>query len=434
MSMLSRFAAMSSVKSIDYVGGHAATVTASTTDQVITFGGNLTGGLASSASAGDLVLVHFATGTTVDRNLVVSGYTEITEQYANDTLDINFVVAYKFMGATPDTTVTLTGGTLNTADGGSIVIQVFRGVDTNLVQDTAPVVAATLNTALVNPGAITPNTLGAIIVASGGAGHARGASQTYSSTDLTNFRSAGSGNVTNDSSVGAGYKVWSGGPFDPAAWTWSAADSAQYSYGACTMALRPARTNPPTYVNVSAVAEVTGTSLVLDKPTNTADGDIMVAFIYADAGVTVTPPSGWNEVLDSNTVSSTNAYAAHKTASSEGASYTFTLSSSANATGFIITYRNAVYDTVGAVNASTQAASITVSDYAVVLYFAADDNTALASASLAGWTERVRSALSLNSVACYEQYDYAGATGTVTAITTTGTAKELSFLLSLKPA
>lgn len=221
---------------IEYVGGYAEAFVGTTSDVTITFGGNLIGGLDSSASAGDFVLVWFGTSSTTDRNLVVSGYTEVIELYRNSlNRDTNMVIAYKFMGSTPDTTITLTGGTLNTADAGTIVVQVFRNVN-----QTTPIesyTTTTNGTAIPNPPDSNPVGDGVWIVGGGAGGHSQGV-QTYSSSDLTNFLSVGADD-TNDSTIGAGYIAGSTDT-NPATFVFSGSSSFQDSYAAATIVLSPA--------------------------------------------------------------------------------------------------------------------------------------------------------------------------------------------------
>lgn len=230
--------------SIQYVGGYVQAFAGTAGNITITLT-SLTGGLASSPAAGDLVIVYFGAGSLSDINLIVSGYTEIVELYSNDTYDTNLVVARKFMGATPDTSFTLTipsgntspTGTLDNA--GAVAVQVWRGVDSVTPLDVTQTTDAGTDTVLCDPPAITPTTSGAIIVSGGAGGHSRGPLATYSSSDLTAFLSA-AGNDGNDVTIGLGYRVWTSGSFNPAAFTFSAIDSASFSWAAVTLALRPA--------------------------------------------------------------------------------------------------------------------------------------------------------------------------------------------------
>ena len=97
-----------------------------------------------------------------------------------------------------------------------------------------------------------------------------------------------------------------------------------------------------------------GTTLVIDKPTGTVDGDVMIAVIgvvFEDSTWTV--PSGWTELYDQGV--KPNLCVARRTASSEGASYTFTSSASRVSGGSILTYRNAAYDVIGSATTGTAA-------------------------------------------------------------------------------
>lgn len=222
---------------IQYVGGYVQGFSGQTTDRIITLT-SLTGGLASAPAGGDIVIVYFGTGSVVDRNLVVSGYTEIAELYRGDTYDTNLVAAYKFMGSNPDTSFTLTGGTLNIDDAGAIAVQVWRGVDETTPLDVTRTTDTGIDTVLCDPPAITPITSGAIIVAGGAGAHA-GGTQTYSSPDLSGFISVG-GNDVVDVTIGLGYTIWTSGTFDFAPFTFSGTDTVASTWASVTLALRPA--------------------------------------------------------------------------------------------------------------------------------------------------------------------------------------------------
>ena len=222
---------------IEYVGGYVEGFVGTTSDVTISLT-SLTGGLASAPAAGDLVIVYFGTGSTADRNLVVSGYTEIVELYSNDSLDTNLVVARKFMGGTPDTSFTLTGGTGSANDAGAVAIQVWRGVDTVTPLDVSDKTLTGINTILADFENIIPVTTGAIILA-GAAGAHNNNTGVYSSSNLTAFLTA-LGNDNTDVTIGLGYYVWTSGSFTPNRLTFSAANSTAFSYASCVLALRPA--------------------------------------------------------------------------------------------------------------------------------------------------------------------------------------------------
>ena len=99
------------------------------------------------------------------------------------------------------------------------------------------------------------------------------------------------------------------------------------------------------YRSVSAVETGTGTSVVIDKPTGVAAGDMLVAFIAVTPVKEVTPPAGWTEVVavyddgGPRVVLGLSKLAT----GAEPADYEFTLSASTDFSGHII----AVYSDTG---------------------------------------------------------------------------------------
>jgi hypothetical protein len=232
---------------IEFVGGNTAGKAGGTSGtSTIALDAGLTGGIASAVAAGDLVIAVFATGSTANRTLsITDGSTEYTlidaEQYGADIFDTNLRVAYKFMGGTPDTATTF-GPTGNAADSGAMAVYVFRGVDSSTPLDVAAVPATGTGTSRVVPPDITPSTAGAFVVVAGSAGH-NGGVDTFTSSDLTDFRTQGGTNDTNDVTLGIGHQAdWASGPTNYATWGHTQADSADFSWAAITLALRPAST------------------------------------------------------------------------------------------------------------------------------------------------------------------------------------------------
>jgi hypothetical protein len=220
---------------VQFVGGATASkVGATSGNSTVALNSGLTGGIASAAAAGDLVIAVYGTGSTADRTLAItSGYTLIaSELYSNDTFDTNLRVAYKFMGGTPDTATTF-GPTGNTADAGAMAVYVFRGVDPDTPLDVAAVTGQAINTSRVVPPDITPSTAGAFPVVAGAAAH-NGGVDTFTSSDLTDFRTVG-GNDTNDVTIGVGHQDnWSSGATNYATWGHSQADSTGFCWAAVT--------------------------------------------------------------------------------------------------------------------------------------------------------------------------------------------------------
>lgn len=220
-----------------FVGSYERPGLGTTSTITIPITSRLTGGTDSSAQEGDLVIVAIELCGITDKSYRIEGYTEIADLYISDTEDSNLQVGYKFMGATPDTEVNITGGTGSTADASAAVIYVWRGVDPANPVDVTPVTNSQNNTGIPNPPAITPITSGAEIIVVAGTAHT-GGTDTFTASYLSNFASVGA-NDGNDATVGIGSISWASGEYDPAAWTWSQSDSTAFSTNAVTFALRP---------------------------------------------------------------------------------------------------------------------------------------------------------------------------------------------------
>jgi hypothetical protein len=188
---------------------------------------------------GDIVIVAYESCGTVNKTLSIADYTTIADLFADDTEDSNLIVAYKFMGITPDTQVVIPP-TQNTADGGAVVLHAYRNVDDTTPLDVAATTASIINTATPNPPAITPVSTGSLIVVAAGAAHTLGTTATFFAPYLSNFLSV-AGNDTNDPTVGIGNIPWTGGTFDPPSWRFNGVDSTNFSTNSVTIALRPKR-------------------------------------------------------------------------------------------------------------------------------------------------------------------------------------------------
>lgn len=158
--------------------------------------------------------------------------------------------SWKIMGSTPDTSVTIKGSTdANTPV--IVLVQAWSGVDTTTPMDVAPVYAGTNGAA--NPGAITPVTAGAVVVAAGIAAenfNVPGAPTGYTNLTANKFL------ISNAIEAGMASKVWSGsGAEDPATFS-GFSTSTTFAAGAFTFALRVS----PTFVVVNeanlAISEV----------------------------------------------------------------------------------------------------------------------------------------------------------------------------------
>lgn len=439
--MLSTLVKAASSSKIQFVGGYATSFVGTTSTTVITFGGNLTGGLAASASAGDIVVVYFGVGSDADEVLNISGYTEIAQLAPVDTYIANLSVGYKFMGVTPDTTFSLIGGTGATRNAGAVVVQVWRGVDTVLPLGVNSTTATGISSALCNPPAITPTAQGSIIVSGGAAAHIDGA-QTFSSSDLSGFLSVG-GIDDFDVTIGAGYVGWVSGSFNPAAFTFSGTSASTNSWAAVTLALQPIYTGPtPTFIAQANTQTTTGSTATIDvsKPAGTIEGDLMIMVgATGSAARTWTGDTGWTEVADQNAIP--NLRVAYKVAgASEPATYTFTINSATTngISAAILTYRGAAYDTIGTFTTGTDPLVLpSVSPSVGFSRLIAAGARSAASVTLGtptGMTARVTdNDTTAPSYKVCDQLVTAGATGTRSM--TTGSISSVSgLMLAIKPA
>jgi hypothetical protein len=224
-----------------YVAGTTAQINGGTANEVI----NLPAGLL----ANDLVIVALTIAGTTDKSYRISGYTQALDSYADDTFDTNLQIGRKFMGVTPDTTVTITGGTGSTADGGAVAIHAWRGIDTTTPLDVITQTNVQINTGIPNPNATTPSTANSVILVAAGSAH-NGGTDTYTAAQLANFLTVGQGGNTNDATVGLGSFNWVSGAFDPNAFTWSQTDSTSFSTISATLTLRPKLSDIPIYGNL----------------------------------------------------------------------------------------------------------------------------------------------------------------------------------------
>lgn len=225
---------------IQYVGGRGAGRAGATSTVSVALNSGLTGGIGSAVAAGDLVVVTICVGTAARQpSLTPSGYTALTAQRTTaTTYDTNVQTSYKFMGPTPDATVTIPS-TGNAADGQGYVIHVFRGVDPTTPLDVTPTYATGSGTNnCPNPAAITPSTTGAWIYFGGG-GSAAAATSAWTAAYISALLQYNGAN-TNDGRVGAGYYEWTSGEYDGAAWGGGSTNAAN-SWGCTTLALRPIR-------------------------------------------------------------------------------------------------------------------------------------------------------------------------------------------------
>jgi len=180
-------------------------------------------------------------------------------------------------------------------------------------------------------------------------------------------------------------------------------------------------------------------TLVIDKPTGTIDGDIMIAFMGNNLGDTGawSTPAGWTEVYDRG--DGDMMLVAYKVASGEGANYTFNASVSSNGYGGqILTFANALFDVGGAATTSTSplvAPSITVATAnSVLLAMYIRQANGITFTTPSGMTSLISGTIGGvgPSWHIFSQEVDAGATGTRSSTQSAGTLHSSGLLLALK--
>lgn len=188
----------------------------------------------------------------------------------------------------------------------------------------------------------------------------------------------------------------------------------------------------------------TGATLVINKPTGTVQNDLMVALYVTNNGQELwTPDTGWQEIIDQN--SPPGLSASYKVAgASEGSSYTFTNAANNRIlTGVILTFRNAVYDTVGTISTThtlgVQAApaiTLASNNSAIVAFYCRASGSLTWSNPTSGLVSADSdSDASAPSFAVYYQLNMSsGSTGTKSATISTSGSGMACILVGIKPA
>jgi hypothetical protein len=244
----------------DAAGNDSAVASADgfTTVQPITLLGSATGGAVSAGSftldlsglslqEDDFVVVTVGGGGQSSSAPTVTGNQSGTYSaaggtaYADSSGDVNFGMFTKKMGATPDTSLTVT--CLNSASRASgAVAQVFRYVDETTPLDATGTVATLTTGSRGDPPAVTPTTAGALVV-SGGAGSQQIGGSFAAPTVPSGMANETSHLVTSGATtfymgVWMASAPWTSGAYDPPAWT-GGATNANCAAAAQTIALRP---------------------------------------------------------------------------------------------------------------------------------------------------------------------------------------------------
>lgn len=166
-------------------------------------------------------------------------------------------------------------------------------------------------------------------------------------------------------------------------------------------------------VAVSQATPVTSTTLSINTPAGTVDGDLMVAItVGANSSGAWSGPGGWTERTEAaGTFPRFAMYT--KVAASEGSSHSFTQSVSQQVNGVILTFRRATYDTHASATTNTPTVTLTsVSPSAAALLIALVGTNAANSPSVPSGMTGVVSSTSAPGYQVSFQTVSAGATGT----------------------
>lgn len=180
-----------------------------------------------------------------------------------------------------------------------------------------------------------------------------------------------------------------------------------------------------------------GSSLVISKPTGTAQDDLMIAVMSAGGqSSTWTGDTGWTEVADNG--NSPDLRVAYKVAgASEGSSYTFTFGSSATTlAGSILTYRYGTYDTISSItfgNPLVTSSINTAASQSLLFLFATRAAASITLTLPASMTSRVLdNDITAPSYRVCDQVVANGATGQ-RSVTTGSATNTNGIVLSIKP-
>lgn len=286
-------------------------------------------------------VVFLIIGDNATDYTVPAGYVQITGNVI--TTVYKFSCFYKVMGSTPDTGINLADGN----DSSGFTYYALRGVQTN-----SPVIEVNYTIGASSPTNLTPPALFApiksLFLVAGFTGNGSTASLSASPSGYSGslvIDAAGS----NDTYVRTAYKtITAAGTETPGAFTLVNSATA---YAAVSIVVRPYSAGfvsaaPEFIASASTSNAVNVSTLVINKPTGTVEGDLMVAAMACDSGSrTWTGDTGWTEAADQGV--DPDLRIAYKVAgASEPSSYTFTPSGSQRLSGCILTYRYAAYDTI----------------------------------------------------------------------------------------
>lgn len=183
----------------------------------------------------------------------------------------------------------------------------------------------------------------------------------------------------------------------------------------------------------STGAATSSSTLSIDKPSGVGTGTLLIAFIVAGtSGTTITPPSGWAELVDAN---GRGVYT-RTVADGEADSYTWTMKSAVNSRGFIVAVANGKYDTIGAFGSASNpavAASATAAaaNSLAFAFFSENEDSSLTYSTPSGWNAVTSDSDATSpSAAIFSKAVNAGATGAASSTSTpTSTSRGIQIIV-----
>jgi len=323
---------------LEFVGGAAVSSASATSTPSFSLS-SLTGGLGSSPQAGDVVIACVSFKTTSARNITctTAGYQRSAINYRDVTDDVNIAVFYKYLSSSE------TSVAFNIVDAVSsrFCVHVWRNADP---YRPICIAGATTNTTAVPnaPSVTTPKNSNVVIAIGANAGAStRTLTNLTAPSGMSNFFQV---TASSDSGIGiASILRETAGAYDPPAFGGgnSSTSSSAAAVSLCLWNDQGIRT--PEFVAASSTNPVTTSSITVNKPAGTQQGDLMIAVMSASVNATFTGATGWTEVVD-QAVSPSLRVAYRYAGATEGSSYSFTSSpSGASKAAAILTYRYAQY-------------------------------------------------------------------------------------------
>lgn len=272
---------------IEYVGGKTVTITPSASSNTTIFLTDLTGSPDPTLQPGDVVIVSYVIGSGATGYLNPNAAPTVVQRgpfiplatlYTNDSQDTSLYCGYKVMGFIPDTSIYVTA-TTNVNFGGCVAIQAYRYTDTNFPIQQPANTTTIQNTVRPTPPTITPWDNDSVAVIVGAGSHTRG-NVAYTTTGLTSFISTGSTDVSEDASIGMGFRVIQSGSYSPNRFGFPQSDFTGYSCAALSIALKP---KPdvviPSFISYRGVGITTGATVTITAPTGIQENDFLLLTI-----------------------------------------------------------------------------------------------------------------------------------------------------------